>query len=309
MISPFVMQPGPQSDNFLRFLAWAQTNQKRLLLWGTIIVLVTLGTIFFLSYQRQKEIRASRALSNVRMSQPGSSVLPPGTAEAYLKVAKEHAGARAAARALLLGGATLFTDGKYPDAQKIFEQFIREYPESEWIAQAHYGIASSLDAQAKPAEAIAKFEEIRRRFANDPVIEEVKLALGRLYEQQNKPEEAHKLYTELLQASPASGIGSEAGMRKAELEEKFPRLAPTNAPILTPPPMTMLTNRPASSNRVITLSNVTPRVTSNVPAPGPGTNTAAKPATNSPLILRPQQPQTQQSAPAPTPPGPTPPKQ
>jgi TolA-binding protein len=299
------MQPGQQSDNFLRFLAWAQTNQKRLLLWGTIIVLVIAGTIFFIYQQRQKEIRASRALSNVRVPQAGSTILPPGTAEAYLKVAKEHANTRAGARALLQGGATLFSDGKYAEAQKTFEQFVRDYPESEWIAQAHYGIASSLDVQGKAADATAKFEEIRRRFANDPVIEEVKLALGRLYEQQNKPEEAHKLYTDLLQGSPYSGIGSEAGMRKAELEEKFPRLAQTNAPILTPPPMTTLTNRPAPTNRVITLSNVTPRVATNLLTTRPGTNPAAKPGTNAPLILQPQQPQ---PPPPPAQPSPAPPK-
>jgi TolA-binding protein len=301
------MQPGQQSESFLRFLTWAQTNQKRLLLWGTIIVLVIAGTIFFVYQQRQKEIRASRALSNVRVPQGAGAIVPAGTAEAFLKVAKEHANTAAGARALLQGGAALFTDGKYAEAQKIFEQFIRDYPESEWIAQAHYGIASSLDAQAKPAEATTKFEEIRRRFANDPVIEEVKLALGRLYEQQNKPEEAHKLYTELLQAGPYSGIGSEAGMRKAELEEKFPRLAQTNAPILTPPPMTMLTNRPASTNRVVTISNVTPRLATNALTTRPATNPAAKPPTNGPLLLQPQTPPSPQ--PAPTPPSPTPPKQ
>jgi TolA-binding protein len=301
------MQPGQQSDNMLRFLAWAQANQKRLLLWGTIVVLVIAGTIFVLYHQRQKEIRASRALSNVRVPSGPGAVVPPGIAEAYLAVAKEHASTRAGARALLQGGASLFTEGKYAEAEKIFEQFVREYPDSEWIAQAHYGIASSLDAQAKPAEATAKFEEIRRRFANDPVIEEVKLALGRLYEQQNKPEEAHKLYMELLQGSPYTGIGSEAGMRKAELEEKFPRLAQTNAPILAPPPMSVLTNRPAPTNRVITLSNVTPRIATNVLTTPPGTTSAAKPGTNTPLILQPQQPQPQQ--PAPAQPIPAPPKQ
>jgi tetratricopeptide (TPR) repeat protein len=294
------MQPGQQSDSFLKFLAWLQTNQKRLLLWGTVIVLVAAAAIFFIYYQQQKEVRASRALSNVRVPQGLGAVVPPGTAEAYLKVAREHAGTKAGARALVLGAATLFTDAQYAEAQKSFEQFIRQYPESEWIAQAHFGIASSLDAQSRPAEAIAKFEEIRRRFANDPVIEEVKLALARLYEKQNRPDDAHKLYAELLQGSPYSGIGSEAGMRKAELEEKFPRLAQTNAPILTPPPLTTLTNRPPPTNRVINISNVTPRVTTNLPAP--------KPATNTPLILQPQLPSPQPPPPSTTQPGPAPSK-
>jgi hypothetical protein len=93
-------------------------------------------------------------------------------------------------------------------------------------------------------------------------------------------------------------------MRRADLEEKFPRLAQTNAPIITPPPMTMFTNRPAPTNRVITLSNVTPRIGTNGATPSPGAGPAAKPGTNAPLILPPAQP-----APTTTQPSPTPPKQ
>jgi predicted negative regulator of RcsB-dependent stress response len=277
------MQPdAAHSDNYVRFLAWAQANQKRLILWGTILVLAIAGVFFFIHYQGQKELRASVALSNVPVPLSPGATVPPGTADAYLKVATEHAGTKAGARALLLGAATFFTDGKYADAQKTFEQFLKQYPESQWVPQAHFGIASSLDAQGKTTEAISKYEEIRRRFANEPIIDEVKLAVARAYEP-TKPEEAHKIYSELVQNNPYSGMGSEAGVRKAELEEKFPRLAPTNPPVmtpptLTPPPLTSLTNRPAPTNRVITISNVTPRT---------ATNTAVKQPTNAPLLIQP----------------------
>jgi tetratricopeptide (TPR) repeat protein len=298
--SPFMQADAGRSDNYVRFLAWSQANQQRLILWGTIAALAIAAIIFFVYYQGQKEIRASQALSSVPVPLSPGQPVRPGTADAYLKVAREHNGTKAGARALLLGAATLFTDGKYIDAQKIFEQFLREYPESQWVAQAHYGIASSLDAQGKVAEATAKFEEIRRRFANDALIDEVKLALGRLYENQNKPEEAHKLYTELVQANPYTGIGSEAGVRKEDLEAKFPHLEATNAPILQPPQLTSLTNRPATTNRTITITNVTPRTATNV---GP-----AKPGTNVPLILKPQTAPPPASQAPPSQPGPVPPK-
>lgn len=294
------MQTGvAQSDTYVRFLAWAQANQKRLILWGAIVVIVMAAGVFFVYYQGQKEMRASIALSNVRAPLNPGSPMPAGAAEEYLKIAREHAGTKAAARALLLGAAALFIDGKYAEAQKTFEQFLREYPESEWVPKAHFGIASTLDAQGKAAEAIAKFDEIRRRFANDAVIDEVKLALGRLYENQNKPEEAHKIYAELVQANAYSGMGSEAGVRKEELEAKFPQLRPASAPppVLTPPALTALTNRPALTNRVISISNVPPRAT-NVVALKPATNAAAKPGTNVPLLLQPQ------PAPAPAQPAP-----
>jgi TolA-binding protein len=277
-----------QSDNFIRFVAWVQANQKRLII-GTAIVLIAVAVVSFITYEQgQKEIRASRALANVPTPANFGAAPRPGTAEAYLKVAKDFEGTKAAARALLQAGAAYFTEGKHADAQRTFEQFLKEYPTSQWVTQAHYGIAASLDAQGKGAEAVAKFEEIRKRFANDATIDEVKLALGRLYETQNKPGEAHKLYTELVQANPYSGIGSEAGVRKEDLEEKFPELAKTSAPIAampTPVPLTASTNSPASTNRVITLTN-TARVATNIVTQA-ATN-VQKTVTNVPLLLQQQ---------------------
>lgn len=299
--SPFMQPDAGRSDNYVRFLAWTEANQKRLILWGTILVLAIAGVIFFVYYQGQKEVRASLALSNVRVPISPGQPVPPDTAEEYLRVAREHHGTKAGARAMLLGAATLFTDGKYIEAQKTFEQFLREYPDSQWVPQAHYGIGSSLDAQGKVAEATAKFEEISRRFASDALMDEVKLALGRLYENQNKPEQAHKLYSDLVQNNPYTGIGSEAGVRKEDLEAKFPHLEATNAPIITPPQLTSLTNRPPTTNRTITITNIAPRTATN---PGAAT-------TNAPLILKPQPLPTPQPAPQPPPnqPSPAPPKQ
>src|SRR5687768_5545247 len=203
-----------QSDSYLRFVTWVQANSKRLVI-GTVIVLAAIAVIAFISYEQgQKEVRASHALANVPTPQNPTGPMPPGTAQAYLKVAKDHAGTRAGARALLQVGAAYFVEGKYAEAQTTFEQFLKEYPGSEWIPQAHFGIASSLDAQGKTADAVVKFEEMRRRFANDATSDEVKLALARLLETQNKPADAYKIYSELVSANPYGGMGSEAGVRR-----------------------------------------------------------------------------------------------
>lgn len=266
-----------QSDNYIRFVAWAQANQKRLIIAAVVVVLAVAVISIVVYQQGQKEVRASHALASVPAPLNPGTPMRSGSAEAYMKVAREYEGTKAGARALLQAAAAYFTETNYVQAQKTFEDFLKEHPGSQWAAQAHFGVAASLDAQGKNAEATAKFEEIRRRFANEPVIDEVKLALGRLYENQNKPADAHKLYSELVQNNPYTGIGSEAGVRKEDLEVKHPELARTNAPMLTPPPLTMATtNRPATTNRVITLSNAV-RAATNAAA----TN-AAKFTTNAP---------------------------
>jgi TolA-binding protein len=255
-----------QSSAFLNLLGWLEVNKRKVAM-GAGIALVAGLVIAYVAYdQSQKEVRASQALSEIRASYNPMQAAPPGLADSYFKVAKDYSGTKAGERAAIMGASALFVDGNYAGAQQRFEQFLKDYPESPWLAQAQFGIAAALDAQKKTTEATAKYEEVRKRFPSDAVADETKLALGRLYEQQNKPEDAYKLYDELVKANQFSGIGSEAGIRLADLEEKYPQLVKTN----TPPPMVNPMVNPA-----LTRSNMNIQV---------GTNKAMTGATN--LIKR-----------------------
>jgi tetratricopeptide (TPR) repeat protein len=269
-----------QSDSYYNFLAWLEVNKRKVMIWAAAALVVVIVAVAVVSYQQQKERRASEALSDVRSPSTGAAPPPPGTADAYLKVSRDHAGTEAAGRALLLGAATKFQEGAYADAQKLYEQFIRDYPASRWLAVAHFGVASSLDAQGKTADATRQFEQVRRQFPNDPVSDETKLALGRLYETQDRPADAYKLYDELLKANPYGGLGSEAGLRQAELVEKHPELAKTNLPpSLTSLPMTSMTNMMVPGTNRPPTNRVQIR---------PMTNTMQRSATNAPLTMKTQ---------------------
>jgi len=276
----FMDAKAAQSPGWIKFLAWFEVNKKRLLIGTVIALVVGLAIGLAIYYQSQREVRASEALSEVKTPINPTSPIPSGTAAAYQRIAREHKGTQAGGRALIMAGTTLFMQGDYDEAQKVFEQFAREYPASPFVPEALFGVASCLDAKKKPAEAIAKFEELRRRYGKSSVMDETKLALGRLYEEQNKLTMALDLYDELVKANQYSGIGSEAGLRMEVLLSEHPELKKTNAPIMTPPPMTRptnlamrMTNRPQ-----ITMTNLTRR-TSTVPSMiltnRPGTTGAA----------------------------------
>src|SRR3989442_11539868 len=283
------------STRFLDLVAWLQNNFKQVLIGSAVAVALAIGaTIFFINHTNQ-ELRASEALWDIRLP-ANPSALPPGTAEAYLKVAKEHPGTKAGARALLQASAILYEQGRYEEAQQQFEHVLREYPDSPWQAEATLGVAATLEAQQKLSEATGKYEELRRRFANSAVVDEAKLNLARLYEQQKKPAEAFRLYDELVkltQVNPYSGIGNEAGVRLEDLLQKHPELAKTNLPatVSTTPGAVIsnLVSRPAS-NRVITLTNL-PRAATNVPGivvtNVPSATGSKAVATNAPLLLKP----------------------
>ena len=253
------------------FLAWVEVNKKRLLLGSAAAVGVFLVAFLFIQHQVQKEVSASEALSEVRLPFSAAAPVLPGTVEALMKVAEEHKGTKAAGRALLLSASLLFaehTDKSYAEAQKRFTQMLQEYPNSPWTAEANLGLAASLAAMGKTNEAVLKYEEIRKRFATSPIIDEAKLALARLYEAQ-KPEDALRLYDDLAKAAGpgapggmGSGSAMEANMRMEELVKRRPELAKLKEslnPPATPPPAPP----PSATPRVITITNRAASATSN----------------------------------------------
>jgi predicted negative regulator of RcsB-dependent stress response len=218
----------------IAFQAWFEVNKKRLAIGLGVALVVVLAVALFLQQQAQKERVASRALSDVRVPwNPAEKV--PGVSDALQKVAKEYEGTKAAERALLTSAGVLFTEKKYAEAEAQFVQLTRAYPDTVWAAEAALGVASSLDAQGKTAEATSKYEEIRRRFASSAIIDDAKLALARLYEEQ-KPEDAYKLYDELAKSGPGTRLAMEASMRQEDLLKARPELAKLKE-AMAPPPM------------------------------------------------------------------------
>src|SRR5688572_5194367 len=107
-----------QSDSWLTFQAWLEVNKRKVMIWSAALLVVVIVAIAVISYQAQKEQRASEALSGVRAPATAANAPLTGTADAYLRVAKDHAGTKAGARALLLAGTTRFQEGAYADAHK-----------------------------------------------------------------------------------------------------------------------------------------------------------------------------------------------
>jgi tetratricopeptide (TPR) repeat protein len=191
-------------------------------------------------------------------------------------MAAEYSGTKAATRAELIRASLLFTGGKYADAETAFAQFIRDHAESRWVAQAYFGVATSLDAQNKTNDAIAKYEDFARRFSNDPNVDQARLNLGVLYEVANKPADALKEYDKIVKALSYSPAYGEAQERQRRLLAKHPELAPVPT---NPPPAALTFPTPPGTGAVT-------RVLTNVVR-----------GTNPPLIIKPAPPV---SAPAPS---------
>ncbi len=266
-----------QNDSVINFLAWFEVHKKRIGI-GAFAALVLIFALMIIAQRAaEREQNASAALSEVRLPFSSAGTIPPGTADALAKVAADHRGSQAAARALLLSASVLFSEAKTPAdfaaAEKRFAQVTTEYPDSQWIAQASVGVAASLKAQGNIAGATTKYEEINKRFASSSVADESRLALARLYEP-TKPEEAFKLYEEIIKGNPNSVTTMEANMRQDDLADANPavkKLKEAAIAAMNPAPT------PTPIQQQVKISPTTNAAGSNVARVIQTTNTAGQP--------------------------------
>ncbi len=271
--------------DWVKILGWLDVNKKRVATWavGTVVVVVVIIAIFY--HESQKEVRASRALSDVVLPLSPSKPPPPGTVEALLKIEKDYPGTKAAARAMLEAAGVLFAEGQYDESQRLFVRFEKQYPESVWLPQALLGYAATLTAQNKNTEALAEYEKLRKRYPTDAIADEVKLGLARLYEKQNKPEEALALYQDILRANPANytSIGAEAGMWQEDLLQRYPNLMKTSAPPVSLAATNLAARKGTNRTQTISLTNLVKRTN----APTTSVQLTNRPGTNIPLLIKP----------------------
>jgi predicted negative regulator of RcsB-dependent stress response len=222
----------PQSSRFYEFLAWAELNKKNLAIGAAAFVALLFGYFLYQWHANEQETAANQALSAIRSTPSAAAMLPEPKAQEYLKVANEFPGTGAGERALLMGAADLYAQGKYPEAQAQFERFLKIYNGSALAPQADYGVAACLDALNKVDEALAKYQAVIARYPSESVAGQAKLAIGRLYEVKNQPELALKTYEDLTKGSVPSAWSQEARTLRETLLQNHPNLAPTNAPTL-----------------------------------------------------------------------------
>ncbi len=216
----------PPSAAFYNFVGWLDVNKKRVAVGAAIVVFIALVVAVLVWRHSEREGEAARALSAVRVPFNPLDPIPPGTAEAFLKVASDYSGTPAAARAAFSAASVYFVSGQYPQAQQQFNNFLSKHGDTPWVPQARYGLAASVDAQGNVQDAIAKYNDFIRAYPNDPAVDDARLNLARLYEKSNQPTQALDLLNRMTNATPFSATGAEVQDRLKTIYAKYPDLAP-----------------------------------------------------------------------------------
>ena len=209
-------------------LAWLEVNKKKVAIAAVALVVVGFGIATIRHLRTEKELNASGQLLALRATLNPATNAVPTQPSAFLKVAEDFSGTSASERARLLAATALFTEGKYSEAEREFSAFTKNYAGSLWGGTAAYGVAAAQEAQNKP-EALDSYQSVATAYANFAVGDEAKLALARIHESRKQPDQALKLYNELLAPRPGAQPGEvshpEAAARKEALLRNHPELS------------------------------------------------------------------------------------
>lgn len=242
--TPTETQPSWQ----IEALAWFETHKHQLVYVGVAALAVWLAAYTYKHVRQGKEAEANAALAALsRPADKSGKAAQPAAAD-YLKVAEQHAGTPAGARALLFAADRLFTEGKPAEAKARFEKFLTDNAGSSLAPVALMGVAACQEAAGELDKAVAGYEQVIAQHGGSPEAHQAKLALGLLHEAK-KPEQSLRLYDEVLRAKPVTVWRMEAEMRRDQLLRKHPSLATGGSPVasgpLAPALVAPATNAPA----------------------------------------------------------------
>ncbi len=217
-------------------LAWLETHKQHLVYTGAAALAVWLAAFTYSHVRDGQEAAANAALAalNKPSDRTGKQVQSP--AADYLEVAKQHAGTKAADRALIFGADRLFSEGKFLEAKTHFEKYRAANPTGTAAAAALLGVAACQEALGETDKSIATHKQVIDQHGTSIEAHPARLALGLLHEQKQQPDQALRLYDEVLRAKPVSVWRMEAEMRREQLVRRHPQLAlgtPATAPAAT----------------------------------------------------------------------------
>ncbi len=153
-------------------------------------------------YQERREGEASRALAGAHVALRGDQPGTPGNREDAMKrfreIAQQYAGTPSAEESQIALGNLQFEAGKMDDAVGSFEEYLTTHPRGRFRVMAGLGKAYAQEAKADFQGAAKTLSELLDRDKDDPLAGEAYMALARMYESLKKPDEAMRVYGQVV---------------------------------------------------------------------------------------------------------------
>ena len=98
----------------------------------------------------------------------------------------------------------------YPEAESNLARFLRHYPDDPRADVALQALARVLMNQERGKEAIARYEELIRRFPDSRYVAQAQFMIGYIYDQGGSYEQARAAYQQVIERYPNSDLVDDA---------------------------------------------------------------------------------------------------
>lgn len=226
---------------FLKLWPKIEANQNRII-GGVAIVVVAVAAYSFFSWRHeQNQLEAGNALTGTLLAM-STQADAASIANNFLTVSTDYPNTAAGQRALMEAAATQFEQGKYPEAQGYFQQYLDAHPEGDFAGQAALGLGKCLEAQGKVNGAAGAYQHVISDIADPQSVVEAKYSLARMDMEGRNYSEALRLFSDVAQSDPFGALGNEAAQYAYLLRSKVPARPVVTTPATTSSPL------PASFN-------------------------------------------------------------
>ena len=169
---------------------------------GAVAVLGGLGGGYWWYHERQ-EADAARALAGAYAVLRGEQAGKPGTPEEAIKGFREvmqlHRGTLAAEESLIAAGNLQSEAGKVDEALASYSEYLTSYPRGRFRLMAALGNAYAQEANGDLQGAAQTLSEALDRDREHPLAGEAYMSLARVYEGLKKPEDAMRVYGQVVE--------------------------------------------------------------------------------------------------------------
>ena len=166
------MSESSEPDILFEGAEWFDQNKGKLFNGALLIIVAVVGWQRFSKSRSDSRADSESALFDIQTV--GVTNLSE-VAAAYDKVGMEQAGKPVAERALILSGKTWLEVSDYDKAQAAFDNYLAEFENGHWVAEAQLGQAICKEAKGDATAAISTYQSLTN--SNDKVIQSRATAL------------------------------------------------------------------------------------------------------------------------------------
>lgn len=174
--------------------------------------------------QQQKEEKASRllakAVSAIRGDQRAAVGNPDEASKALQQVVREFPNTRSAEEALLALGDVQYSAGRIDEALASFSQYLTAFPRGAFTLMAGLGKAYAQEARGDFQGAAQTLSHVLERGKDDPLAGEAYMTLARVYEEMKKPDDAMRVYGQVVEKYAQTRWAQYALQRMTALKKK-----------------------------------------------------------------------------------------